>query len=62
MQNSDVINKTWIILDTCSTYSMINDLYCVEDVNNCAKDEDLTVLTNRGLPLFDRKGGLTFYL
>ena len=30
-------------------------LDCVEDVNNCDKDKEITVLTNVGLILFDRK-------
>ena len=32
----------------------------VEDMNNCAKDKDLTVFTNGGQKIFDRKGRLTF--
>ena len=48
MQNGNVINKTWIILDTCSKYSEKNNLYYVEDVHDFAKDKDITVLTNGG--------------
>ena len=55
-----MINKTWIIYDTRSTYSVTNHLDCVEDMNNWAKDEEMTVLTNVRLPLFDRRGDFTF--
>ena len=32
----------------------------VGDVNNCVKEEELTVLTNGGSLLYDRKGRLIF--
>ena len=35
-------------------------LYYVEDVNNYIKEKEIKVLTNRGSPLFYRKGRLTF--
>ena len=60
IQNGYTIKITWILLDTCSTYSVTNNLDYVEDVKNCAKDEELTVFTNEGSLLFDRKGRLTF--
>ena len=59
IKNGGVIKKTWILLDTCSTYSVTNNLDYVEDVKNCAKDEELTVLTNEGSLLFDRTGTLS---
>ena len=60
MQNGDVINKTWIILGNCSTDIMKNNLYYVEDVNNCTKYKELTILKNGGSLLLDRKVSLTF--
>ena len=39
MQNFYVNNKTWILLESCSTYSVKNNLDCVEDKNNRAKHE-----------------------
>ena len=60
MQNCGVIKKTWIILDTWSTDTVTTNLDCVEEVNNCAKDEELTLFTNGGSLIFDRKGHLTF--
>ena len=39
---------------------MTNNFYYVEDVNNCTKKEYITVLTNRGSIIFDRKVGLIF--
>ena len=60
MQNGDVIQKTWILLDTYSIDSMKNNLVYVEYMKNCDKDEELTVLTNGGLLFFDSKWRLTF--
>ena len=60
MHNGDAINKTWIILNICSTDSVTNNLDYFEDVNNCAKDEKLAVLKNGGFLQLDRKGLLTF--
>ena len=44
----------------CYTDSVTNNLDYVEYVKNFAKGEKLTVLTNGGSLLFDRKGHLTF--
>ena len=56
MQNGDVIIKTWILLDTCSTDSMTKNLDYVGYIENCTKDKEIKVLINGGLILFDRKG------
>ena len=40
---------------------MTKQLDCVEDVNNFTKEEDITVLTNEGSLLFDRKGRFNFF-
>ena len=53
IQNGNLIKKTWITFDGCSTYSVTKQLDYVEDVNNCAKHEELRVLTNGGSLLFD---------
>ena len=53
IQNGDAIKKVWIILDTCSADSVTNNLDYVEDLKNCAKDKELTVLKKGGLLLFD---------
>ena len=60
MQNGDMMKKTRILLDTFSTDSVTNKLYYVEDVNNFAKHEELTVLANGISPLFYQKGLSTF--
>ena len=39
MQNDDVFNKTWIILDTCYTDRVKNNLDYVKDAENCDKHE-----------------------
>ena len=46
MKNGDVIRKMWILLDTCSTDNVEKNLDYVADVINCAKHEELTILTN----------------
>ena len=46
IQNFDMIKKTWMLLDTCYTDSVTNNLDYVEYAKNCAKDEDLPVFTN----------------
>ena len=62
IQNGNVINSTQIILVTCYTYSMTNNLDYVEDMKICAKHKELTVLTNGVSLLFDWKWRLKFYL
>ena len=61
MQNNNGIKKTWILLDTYSTDSAKNNFDYVENVKNCAKQEELTVFMNGGSLLFNRKGRLTFF-
>ena len=61
MQNGDVIKKTWILLDTCSTDSVTKHLDYVEDVNTYAKHKELIVLMNGGSLLFDQKGRFKIY-
>ena len=60
MQNGHVIKKTWILLDTCSTNIMTNNLDYIEFMKNWAKHKELTVLTNVVSLLFDWKVSLTF--
>ena len=60
MQYGDMIKKTWILLDSCSTNSVTNHVDYVEDVNNCDEEKVLTVLMNGGSILFDNKWRLTF--
>ena len=60
MKNGCVINKTWIILDILSIDSVTNNLDYVEDVKNCVKHKELTVLTNGVSLICDRKLRLTF--
>ena len=60
MQNGDVIKKTWIILDDLYKDRVTNNLGYVEDVNNCAKHEEIIVLMNGGSLMFYQKGRLIF--
>ena len=60
IHNVDVIKKTLIILDNCSIDRVTKQLDYVKDVKNCTKYEEVTLLTNVGSLLFDRKGRLKF--
>ena len=55
-----MINKKWMILDTCYTDTVIKKLDYVEEVKNCAKHEEITVLKNGGSLIFDWKGRLKY--
>ena len=46
IQKGDVINKTWVPLDTWSTDRVAKILDYVEEVKKCDKQKALTVLTN----------------
>ena len=60
MQNGDMNQKTWILLNTCSTDSVTNNLDHVKGVKNHAKHKEIIVLTNGGSLIFDWKRCLTF--
>ena len=47
-------------MDTCSTDRVTKNLDYIEDVNNCARHEELTVSTNGVSLTFDWKVWLTF--
>ena len=43
-----VINKDWLLLDTCSTDSVCCNLDVVESLRKCQENEVLTIVTNGG--------------
>jgi hypothetical protein len=53
-QNNEMIPSSWILLDTCSTSNVSNNLEMVGDVRNCSADERLTVHTNGGTKIFGK--------
>ena len=55
-----VISSTWILLDTCSTDSVMNNIEFVSNVRNCSSDEVLRIHTNGGQQVFSKIGRLKF--
>ena len=51
---SAVINRNWILLDTCSTTSVCCNENLEKDVRRCEKHEVLTILTNGGKQVYDQ--------
>ena len=48
----ELINKNWILLDTCSTVSVFCNANLVNNIENCSPGEDITVITNGGSESF----------
>jgi len=44
----DAINKTWILLDTCSMHSVSNSNFFVTNIQKCGTSDILSVVTNGG--------------
>ena len=51
-----VISSTWILLDTCSTDSVMNNIEFVSNVRNCSSEEVLRIHTNGGQQVFSKIG------
>jgi hypothetical protein len=56
--SENLIPKSWLLLDTCSTSSVTNNLDLVHAVRTCSKEEVLTVHTNGGTKSFSQLGHL----
>ena len=48
----------WVLLDTCGTNSVSNNMAQVTDIVECKQHERLTVSTKGGLISFDKKSTL----
>ena len=56
----NMISKSWILLDTCSTDSVVNNLSFVTDIRDCNEQETLKIHTNGGALAFTKLGILKF--
>ena len=55
------IKDTWVLLDTCSTNSVSNNMDLVREIITCKNYEKLTVSTNGGLEILDKKSTLQIF-
>ena len=53
-----LINKNWILLDTCSTVSVFCNEHLLHDISNCKPGDGITVITNGGSEVFRKHGTL----
>ena len=53
-----IINKWWILLDTCSTYCVTNNKDLLSNLTDCQPHETLQVVTNGGGMKFEKQGRL----
>ena len=53
-----MISKHWILLDTCSTCCVTNNDALLENLHQCAPQDELQVITNGGGMRFKQKGKL----
>ena len=57
----DVIPKSWILLDTCSTSSVGNNPKLVHNIVDCPKSDQLTLVTNGGSQNFTQFTSLNLF-
>ena len=60
-ENNEMIPSSWILLDTCSTSNVSNNLDMVGDVRDCSTAERLTVHTNGGTKIFGKIAPLKLF-
>ena len=56
----ELINKNWILLDTCSTVSVFCNSSLVHNIQTCKPGAGLTVVTNGGAQTYDHKAKFNF--
>ena len=57
----EIIPKSWILLDTCSTASVGNNTSLVYDISDCPPDNWLTLVTNGGSQVFKQMACLNLF-
>ena len=58
-QNSEeIIDSNWLLLDSCSTDNVCNNINMLTNVRNCDENEKLRVVTNGGELSYDQIGDL----
>ena len=55
------IEKSWVLLDTCSTNSTSNDAMHVTNITQCYIADEMTTLTNGGPRVFQKKAQLKLF-
>ena len=60
IQQNDPIYYNWIILDTCSSASVLENKVLAKNVRNCKSDKELIMLTNGVHLSVDKTGELLF--
>ena len=56
----ELINRDWILLDTCSTVSVFCNSGLVNNIKECKPGAGLTVVTNGGAQSYDHEANLNF--
>jgi len=59
--HSEVIDKSWVLLDTCSTDNVCCNREYVTDVKQCAKGDELRMHTNGGYIDYTEVGEHTLF-
>ena len=54
------IQPDWVLLDTCLTDNVINNISLLVNVKNCTENESLKILANGGSPTYTKKGTFRF--
>ena len=60
-KNLEVINKNWLLLDSCSTVSVICNPGMVTNITPCQPGQGITVVTNGGAQSFDKTASLNIH-
>ena len=47
-QDMEVVNKHWLLLDTCSTVSVCCNSSLITNIQQCASGDEMTIITNGG--------------
>ena len=52
----NILNKWWILIDTCSTCCVTNNPALLTSIQNCNKQDELNVITNGGSMRYNQMG------
>ena len=55
------IPDSWVLLDTCSTDSVMKSKTMVSNIKQCEANDCLTIFTNGGSQFFDKMGSFKFF-
>ena len=57
-QSLEIINRNWLLLDTCSTVSVCCNKALVHDITTVTGNDELTIITNGGSQIFKQTATL----